>query len=49
MNNPQLRIIFEIEEDLVKESNRMWRGRFAFAGLFLVCIIEITYLIWSLL
>jgi hypothetical protein len=42
-------ITFGIDADMVAESNRMWRGRFAIAAFVLVCIIEIGYLFWSLL
>jgi hypothetical protein len=51
MSHPQKQhqIIFELEEDLVEESNHMWRGRFAMAGLIFVCIIWITYLFLELI
>jgi hypothetical protein len=45
----QLQIVFEIDADLVEESNRMWLGRFAIAAFVLVCILDIGYLFWSLL
>lgn len=45
----RLQIILEIEEDLVEESNRMWRGRFAIGCIMCISLFIAVAFAWSLL